>query len=367
MLLNYLKISVRNLLRSKSFSAINILGLSVGMTCCMLLLLYIRSELSFDRHHRFAENLYLLGSRSTIGQNTGQERPTASAPYGPALKAEFPEVAQMTRLYSPDEKLLLQVRQPGKPLQSFYETKGYQVDSTFFDLFTYPFVAGNPKTALNDPHSVVLSADVARKLFGEKAALGRLVRIGGELGGEDYKVTGVYRDSNAESHLDARFFLPLSAGEIGQFLREGRVDFANNNMFFTYLRLQPGRGTEAPSASAQRVETKLPAFIEKYARADLKAVGFDQQLFLVPVPDLHLYPAFQAVVTPTNSILYLYISGVDCPVYAAHCLHQFHEPLHGPLGKRAAEVGVRKVMGAERGALVRQFLGESMVLAFLAL
>ena len=157
MLLNYLKISVRNLLRSKSFSAINILGLSVGMTCCMLLLLYIRSELSFDRHHRFAENLYLLGSRSTIGQNTGQERPTASAPYGPALKAEFPEVAQMTRLYSPDEKLLLQVRQPGKPLQSFYETKGYQVDSTFFDLFTYPFVAnvnfhkheGEKKTEFN--------------------------------------------------------------------------------------------------------------------------------------------------------------------------------------------------------------------------
>ena len=368
MLRNYLKIAVRNLLRSKSFSTINILGLSVGMACCMLLLLYIRSELSFDRHHQSADNLYLLGSRSTIGQNAGQEYPTASAPYGPALKAEFPEVAQMTRLFMADEKSLLQVREPGKPLRSFYETKGYQVDSTFFDLFTYPFTEGNPKTALNGPHSVVLSEEVARKLFGPVAALGKIIRIGGDAGmGEEFTVTGVYRNTNADSHIDARFFLPLYAGDMGNFLRAGRLDFANNNMFFTYLRLQPGRGKQAQPADPQRIEKKFPAFIEKYARADLKAVGFDRQLFLVPVPDLHLYNNFQSVVTPTSSVLYLYILGSIALFTLLIACINFMNLSTARSARRAAEVGVRKVMGAEQGALVRQFLGESMVLTFLAL
>ena len=365
MLRNYLKIAVRNLLRSKSFSAINILGLSVGMTCCMLLLLYIRSEVSFDKHQQYADNLYLLASRSTVGQNTGQESPRASAPYGPALKAEYPEIAQMSRLFTADEKLLLQVREPGKPLLSFYETKGYQVDSTFFDLFTYSFIEGNPRTALTDGHSVVLSADVAHKLFGRVAALGRIIRIGGEAGmGQEYKVTGVYQDTGANSHIDARFFMPIYAGNIGSFLRQGSLDFANNNMFFTYLRL---RSASDVPADPHRLEKKFPAFIEKYARADLKAVGFDRQLFLVPVPSLHLYNAFQSVVTPTNSITYLYILGSIALFTLLIACINFMNLSTARSAKRAAEVGIRKVMGAEQGALVRQFLGESLVLTVLAL
>jgi putative ABC transport system permease protein len=368
MVRNYLKIAVRNLLRSKTFSAINILGLSVGMTCCMLLLLYIRSELSFDRHHEHAGNLYLLGSRSTIGQNTGQEQPNVSAPYGPALKAEYPEVAQMARLYAANEKTLLQVREPGKPLLSFYETKGYQVDSTFFDLFSYSFKEGDAKTALNNPHSVVLSEEVANKLFGEGSALDKTIRIGGDAGmGEEFNVTGVYRDTKVDSHIDARFFMPLYAGDMGNYLRQGRLDFANNNMFLTYLRLQPARGSSVSETDPAQLEKKLPAFIEKYARADLKLVGFDRQLFLVPVPDIHLYSKFQAVVTPTNSTIYLYILGSIAIFTLLIACINFMNLSTARSAKRAAEVGVRKVMGAEQGALVRQFLGESLVLTMIAL
>ncbi|RIV17251.1 ABC transporter permease [Fibrisoma montanum] len=361
MLRNYLKIAVRNLLRSKSFSAINILGLSVGMTCCMLLLLYIRSELSFDKHHEHADNLYLLGSKAKIGQNAGREWPNASAPYGPAVKADYPEVVQMARLFALDEKALLQVREQGKAVVSFYETKAYQVDSTFFDLFSYTFIEGSPKHALTDLHSVVLSEEVARKLFGNTSALDKLIRIGGEAGsGEEYRVTGVFRDASASSHIDARLFLPLYAGGIGRFLREGPLDFANNNMFLTYLRLQPGTDPE-------QLQKKFPAFIEKYARTDLKAVGFDKDMFLVRVPDLHLYNNFQAVVTPTNSITYLYILGSIAIFTLLIACINFMNLSTARSAKRAAEVGVRKVMGAEQGALVRQFLGESMVLTVLAL
>ncbi|GAB3542378.1 ABC transporter permease [Spirosoma fluminis] len=361
MLRNYLKIAVRNLLRSKSFSAINILGLSIGMTCCMLLLLYIRSELSFDKHHEHADNLYLVGAKAKIGQNAGREWPSASAPYGPALKAEYAEVAQMTRLFPLNEKVLLQVREPGKPVTSFYETKAYQVDSTFFDLFSYEFIEGSPNQVLTDLHSVVLSEGVAQKLFGSQSALNKLIRIGGEAGaGEDFKVTGVYRDASAQSHIDARLLLPVHAGGIGGFLRAGPLDFANNNMFITYLRLKPGTNPE-------QLEKKFPAFIEKYARNDLKAVGFDKDMFLVQVPDLHLYNNFQSVVTPTNSVTYLYILGSIAIFTLLIACINFMNLSTARSARRAAEVGVRKVMGAEQGALVRQFLGESMVLTVLAL
>lgn len=367
MLTNYLKIAVRNLLRSKSFSAINIFGLSVGMTCCMLLLLYIRSELSYDKHQQHASQLYLMAQETIIGKankDAGSEKnSTASAPYAFALKSEFPEIDQVARLWTNiiDDKALLQVREGGKAVKAFYETKGYQVDSTFFDLFSYQFTEGNPRTALADRNSVVLSEEIAHKLFGTTSALNKLIRIGGTSGNsEDFKVTGVYRDESARSHIDARFFLPMSAGWVGGFLRESKLDFCCNNMFVTYLKLRPG-------ADPDRLQQKFPAFMNKYASNDLKNVGFDKKLFLVPIADLHLADELGSVVTPTNSTTYLYIlASIALFTLLIACIN-FMNLSTARSVKRAAEVGVRKVMGAQRGSLVGQFLGESMVLSLLAL
>ncbi|MGA0559784.1 ABC transporter permease [Larkinella sp. VNQ87] len=367
MLTNYLKIAIRNLLRSKSFSGINILGLSVGMTCCMLLLLYVRSELSYDKHQQHADHLYMLGQKLTVGRgSTGSgndEYGTLSAPYAFALKGEFPEIDQVARLWVNliDEKALMQVRQGGKAIKSFYETKGYQVDSTFFDLFSYQFTEGNPRTALTDRNAVVLSEDVARKLFGSEPALNKLVRISGTTGsGEEFKVTGVYRDETARSHIDARFFVPITAGWVGRFLRESKLDFCCNNMFITYLKLRP-------DADARQLQQKFPAFMNKYARNDLKAAGFDKDIFLIPVPDLHLYEGLKTVITPTNSNMYLYILGSIAVFTLLIACINFMNLATARSAKRAAEVGIRKVMGAERASLIGQFLGESMVLSLLAL
>ncbi|GAB3316750.1 ABC transporter permease [Larkinella ripae] len=367
MLTNYLKIAVRNLLRSKSFSFINILGLSVGMTCCMLLLLYIRSEWSYDKHQQYADNLYLLGQELlSNGKDSGagnERSPVASAPYAFALKSEFPEIEQVARLFVNiiDDKALLQVRQGGKALKSFYETKGYQVDSTFFELFSYEFTEGDPRTALNDRNAVVLSEEVAHKLFGSAPALNRLVRINGTTGnGEDFKVTGVYRDESARSHIDARFFVPVYAGWVGNYLREQRLDFCCNNLFTTYLKVRPG-------ADLNQLQAKLPAFMEKYARGDLNAAGFDKKLFLVAVPDLHLYNPFRRVITPTNSRTYLYILGSIAVFTLLIACINFMNLSTARSAKRAAEVGIRKVMGAERGSLIGQFLGESVVLSLIGL
>ncbi|MBC3788578.1 ABC transporter permease [Spirosoma utsteinense] len=363
MFTNYFKIAVRNLLRSKSFSAINILGLSVGLTCCMLLLLYIRSELSFDKHHQHASNLYLVSSDALFSAGSYEEVPRLSSPYAAALKSEFPEVDQVTRVWANfiESKTLFQVRESGKPVQAFYETKGYQIDPTFFDVFSYQFSEGDPKTALQDAHSIVLSEPVARKLFGDVPALNKLIRINGVAGnGESFKVTGVFRDESARSHIDARFFLPMNAGWVGGFLRDQPQAFHTNNMFYTYVRLHEG-------TNGEQLTRKLPAFVEKYARKDLAANGKDKRLFLVPVPGLHLYSKVREVITPTNSTTYLYIlASIALFTLLIACIN-FMNLATARSAKRAAEVGIRKVMGAERGALIGQFLGESMVLTLLAL
>ncbi|RRA99780.1 ABC transporter permease [Larkinella rosea] len=362
MLTNYLKIAIRNLLRNKTFSAINILGLSVGLTCCLLLLLYIRSELSFDQHHQHANELYLMSSEvKSPGLN--EEYPRLSGPLAAAIQAEFPEVEKVARLYINimDEKALLQVQEPGKPMKSFYETQGYQVDSTFFDLFSYQFTEGSPKKALFQPNSIVLSEEVAHKLFGNTPALNKTVRISGSTGnGENFRVSGVFRDESARSHIDARFFVPMYAGMIGNYLRQRQMDYTNNNLFQTYLRLRP-------DTDPKQLEKKIPAFVEKYMRSELKRYGYDKRLFLIPVPDLHLYSKIQSIVTPTNSTTYLYIlASIAVFTLLIACIN-FMNLSTARSAKRAAEVGIRKVMGAERGSLIGQFLGESMVLSLIGL
>ena len=364
MLTNYLKIAWRNLQHNKSFSAINILGLTVGMACCMLLLLYIRSELSFDKHHQHADELYLVWQKVGAGRggNANGESVNLSSPFASAIQQEYPEVDAVSRLWVNfiDNKTLFQVRESGQTVQSFYETKGYHVDSTFFDLFTYQFSEGNPHTALRDPNSVVLSEEVSRKLFGGQPALGRIIRIGGMTGlGQDFRVTGVYRDESARSHIDARFFVPMNAGWPGTFLREGKPDFASNNMFYIYLRLKPG-------TDPQRLVKKFPALVDKYARQDLKRAGITKTLLLKPVSDTHLFSQIQTIVSPTNSTSYLYILGSIALFTLLIACVNFMNLATARSAKRAAEVGIRKVMGAERTALIWQFLGESMVLTFIA-
>lgn len=364
MLQNYSKIAWRNLIRNKTFSTINIVGLSTGMACCILLLLYIRSELSYDKHHQRVDDLYLVNTKGVSVSGDGNEWPMLAAPYAAALQAEFPEVEQVTRLLwasMSDDKVMLRAQQRGKPVQSFYETKGYQVDSTFFNLFTYQFIEGDSQKALNSPNSVVLSEPVAYKLFGTAPALNQLIKIGGTTGKDElFRVTGVYRDESARSHIDARFFVSLSAGEVGDRLRQQPGNYSSNNIFYTYLRLRP-------DADPNQFARKFPGFVDKYAGKDLKAAGFNKLLYLTPVTKIHLYSGLQTIVTPTNSPTYLYIVGSIALFTLLIACVNFMNLSTARAIKRAAEVGVRKVLGAGQGGLMQQFLSESILLSLTSL
>lgn len=363
MIRNYLKIAWRNVLKSKLFSTINVFGLSVGMTCCMLLLLYILSEISFDKHQEYVNDLYLVRCENVQPNGEKMDNPRAPAPYAQAIKSEYPEVVQVTRLWQNflEDKTLLTVSRPGNTPLSFYETKGIHIDSTFFDVFTYQFLEGDKRTAMSDPRSIVLSEELAHKLFGTQSAVNRTVKVGGKTGhNENFKVTGVFRNESARSHIDANYFVALKAGWVGDYLRQPDLNFTSNNMFYHYLRLRPG-------TNADQFASKLPAFIEKYARKDLKIAGFDKKLALLPVRDIHLFSQIEKIVTPTTSATYLYVlASIAIFTLLIACIN-FMNLATARSAKRAAEVGMRKVMGADRGGLVGQFLGESMVLTFLAL
>ena len=215
MIKNYFKLAWRNLMKNKTFSIINIFGLSIGLTCCMLISIYITNELSYDTHHFYGDRLYQLG---TNFMNEGKSKPAAntSGAVGKLMHQDFPEIEQTARLMKlwRDDKTLFSYNDKSGNRKTFYEKQGYIANSTFFQLLTYNFIEGNPKTALMEPTSVVLSEVLAHKVFGKEPALDKIISISSSThGAQDYKVTGVFKQPATPSHIDANFVMSFSGGE----------------------------------------------------------------------------------------------------------------------------------------------------------
>jgi putative ABC transport system permease protein len=361
MLGNYFKIAFRNLSRNKAFSLINIFGLAAGLTTCTLIMLYIFSESGYDAHNKNAERIYRVASQgATTG--TGKDNPWAATcgPMAWGLKTDMPEIEQATRLlkFPTLDKMLLKYEQ-GNDIKQFYETNGYYVDSTFFQLFTYDFKYGNSATALAEPNSLILSETVADKLFSKQDPVGKSISIGMPYGTFSYTVKGVFKDANLKSHIPAHFFLSMRNNDIGTWV-EGQTNWATNNIFHTYIKLKA-------SADIKSLQKKIPAFIDRRAGTDLKALGVTRALFTQPLTDIYLHSDLDGEIAPNGNITYLYILGsIALFVLIIACIN-FMNLSTARSGKRAKEVGVRKVMGAEKSSLIRQFLGESVIMSCLAL
>ncbi|MBC8151633.1 MAG: ABC transporter permease [Bacteroidetes bacterium] len=360
MLRNYFKIAWRNLAKNKVFSAINIVGLAAGLSCCMLICLYIVDELSYDTQHKDVTQLYQIG---TIFVRPDGETKTADTPYpvADAMQLEYPEISSTTRLVGlfVDDKTLLRYDAGASKSRVFYETKGYLADPTFFSFFSYNFIEGNGEQALKNPNAIVLSDEIARKLFGNQPALNKVVHVESNTNGDgNYTVTGVFRPGSTPSHIDGRFFISFAGGGLSQYVKS-QTGMAGNNMFFTYLKLKPG-------TDARKLEAKLPAFVEKYMRKDLRAASFNKRQFLMAVSDIHLRTDLTHNVTPNGSLTYLYIlASIALFTLLIACIN-FMNLSTARSSKRSGEVGIRKALGAEKGALIRQFLGESLLFSLFA-
>ncbi len=346
---NYLKIAWRNMLKYKAYAGINILGLAVGMASCILILLYVQDELSYDRHNEKAGQIYRVtrewfNSDGSSNLHLGHVAP----PIGPLLKNDFPDLLHVVRIASGGYTL---VRYQDKVFQ---EERFYFADSDIFEVFTLPLVSGEVKTALQDPNGVVLTPAMAQKYFGAEDPIGKVINIDGDA---DLKVTGVLQEIPHQSHFHFDFLGSMKLLE--QFFGEQEFKNWGSNNYATYL-LFPG------NYPVENFNQEIPAFIGRHHPQGQQAVA-TTTLHLQRLTGIHLHSQLDSEIETNGNILYVYIfSAIAFFLLLIACIN-FMNLATARSANRAKEVGLRKVVGAERPQLIKQFLGETVVMALLAL
>jgi putative ABC transport system permease protein len=357
MLKNYFTVAVRHLLKNKTFSLINILGLSSGIACCLLLTLYLQDEFSYEKHFDGHERVYRLYTAFTKDGKTDLF-PRVSPPIAMDLISEVPEIETATRVVNPPEVEVHVIRYEDK---TFYEKKGVLVDSTFLDVFPYSLKEGDPATALDGPSTVLISEKLAHKIFRDKSPIDEMLMINSGRSSDTFRITGVIKETPYHSHVDADFYLNMNSSGWGQWVSSNRT-WAWNNFVGGYVKLKN-------STSPATVEEKLPGLIERNAGTDLKNAGLKKDIHLQALDDIRLYSDFTDAFGDTGSggITYVYILGsIGLFILLLACIN-FMNLTTAKASQRAGEVGIRKSMGANRTTLMRQFIGESMTVVFASL
>jgi putative ABC transport system permease protein len=323
------------------------------MTACVLILLYVTDEMSYDKHHKDGNRLYRVAS-----EVKDEKWVAGPAPLAEGLKKDLPEVEQSARLlrFPGAEKMLLKYEPNQK---QFFETNAYYVDSTFFELFSYDFKFGDINTALNGPNTIVISDDVATKFFGDENPVDQVLKVSLSFGDFNYTIKGVFINSNNKSHIPSNLFLSMNNGDIGGWVK-AQTKWASNSIFHTYVKLKEG-------SDARAFANKLPDFLNRNGGEEFAAAGFEKKLFIQPVEEIYLHSDYGYEVAPNGNIKYLYIfTSIAVFVLLIACIN-FMNLSTARSEKRAKEVGMRKVNGANRGSLIGQFLGESLLMSLLAL
>jgi putative ABC transport system permease protein len=358
MLKNYLKVALRSLLRQKAYSFINIFGLDVGLACCILIFLFVQHEWSFDTFHQNAGKIFRVIQDE---KNAGGER-TLSAyqplPLAPALQEEFPAIIHAVRFITSGNVIV-------KHGEASFSENVLFADAPMFEMFTFPLLQGNPATALQNPNAIVLSEKMAQKYFNDVEPLGQRLALNFGNQFEDFVVTGVAQNAPENSSIRFDFVLPY----LKYPAYESALKRWNSNRTSTFIQL-------ADKHEAMALEKQFPPFVEKYFGALIQAAQNDGQLSkdadafqlrLQALTDIHLNPNFANSIEPVSNPVYSYIlAGIAVLVLLIACFN-FMILAIGRSTSRAKEVGVRKVVGAGRTQLLRQFFGEALLLSFIAL
>lgn len=339
MIKNFLKIAFRNITRHALYSTLNILGLTAGITASMLLLLYVKDELSYDRIHKDAENIYRVNTLATI-QDTQMYAASTMAPLGPALKNDYPEVVSFCRLVDVGEELVI------KGENRFYEEGFYFADSSFFTMFDFELLSGDPHTVLSQPESIVLSKSIAEKYFGDEDPIGKEIKTGSEEWTRT--VTGVMADVTSKSHI-----LPKALVSYGT-LPDGRNNFWGNISDYLYIELAPG-------TTAAGFSSNFPDVFDKYVRELFSQFDAHADFELINITDIHLKSEAQGDPEPGGSMAYIYTFSAVAFFLLLIASINYMNLSTAQATKRAKEVGIRKVMGAQQQQLRWQFVVESTV------
>ncbi len=336
---------------------INILGLAIGISSSIIILLFVLDELSFDRHNEHFEDIYRICIRGKI-QGNEVEAALSNAPMGATLKSDFPEVTEFTRLYTFDGDPIVRYED-----QVFIEENFYYADSTFFNLFTAPAVQGDPQKMLNRPNTVVLTGEIARKYFGNEDPIGKMLKVGQRE--EIFEVTGVVKGFPENSHFRFNMLGSLITMDIAEETRW----LGNNN--YTYILMQDGFDPDV-------LEAKFPPLLEKHMGPQMEELlgmtmeeffsgGNQYGYFLVPLKDIHLKSDLQFEINPGGSMTSVVIFSIIAIFLIIIASINFMNLATASAAKRATEVGIRKVAGAGKQRLIWQFMAESFLITLVAL
>lgn len=341
------------MLRNKAYSFINILGLSIGVACCLLLMLYIQDEYKVDQHHARGEDTYRI---TTTFENLAHIKTTGSCspPIAMAMLAEIPEVEVAARLLNPPGVSQNLIRYEEK---MFYESDGFIADSSIFSILSYDFISGNPSKALTEPNTVVLTETLAKKIFGDEPALNKIISItqGGPTA--TCKVTAVVREKG-RSHKNPKFFVSMRSAGWASYLDEPGIgnEWSGQNFVPSYLKLVAGH-------DKKEVIRKMNEVLIKYGSEAMKAKGMSKTLSLEPIQDIYL----KSDIDNSPRITYLYvIAAIAAFILLIACIN-FMNLSTAKAAKRANEIGVRKVMGAFRSSLIGQLLGEALIIVSISI
>lgn len=354
---SYLKIAIRNLIKNKVYSLINICGLAIGLTCFILISMYILDELSYDRFYPNAERIYRINSEIRFG-DADLNMALSSDPMGAALKKDYPQVEQYTRLYTSEG-----AKQIKKGMTFVREDNICYADSTFFDVFRIPVIDGDLKTALNDPNSIAISEKSAIKYFKTTEAAGKTLEIGTDQKAL-YKVTAVYKDIPENAHFKLDFILPMSN------LKYGFGNFLSHN-FYTYIVLKEGVDYKVFNRKfddiiAKYVLPQVTQFIKINTMDDFKKAGNKLEYSLIPITDIHLRSDKADELRANGDIRYVYIFSIVAVFILLIACINFINLTTARSANRAKEVGIKKTLGSQRSSLVLQFIVESMFTSCLA-
>jgi len=362
LLSNYLRIGLRKIKRQKVYSLINIVGLSFGLACCAVIILYVKNELSYDAFHKNADRIFRVAVHriNIVGEHWFVATP---APLGPELKRSYPQVEQAVRVVPPYENASHVLVVKGE--KRYFENRIWFADEDIFALFHMPFIQGNPQTALANPNSVVITEGMADKYFGEESPLGKTLQIEidydtGVVELQNYEVTGLIKNAPANTHLKYDMF--LSMANMRSNVASFEEDWFNPKPKYTYVKLTAGTDVAGFEKGLKPIsDFMIQSYSENYNRKmDL------HDFFLQPVTRIHMHSNLMREIEPPGNWYYLYIySIIAFLILLIGCMNFIN--LSAALSTtRTKEVGLRKVVGAQRWQLMWQFLGESFLITFLA-